>query len=238
MSGMSLLIEVQTTTATRDDAERIAQELVQQQLAACVHVLGPITSTYRWHGAIETAEEWICVAKTRADLYHLVEREMQRLHKYETPQVLALPIQGAAAAYRQWVEQETISPATVPVVRLFRVIVPVGNIEQATKFYSQLFTQPGERVSPGRHYFHCAGVILACYDARADGDSKSPPANPEHIYLAVADLEAMFTRAGGAGCKQLDRSIETRPWGERSFYLQDPFGNPLCFVDEQTVFTG
>ena len=235
---MSELIQVQTTAATRDDANRIAQELVRLQLAACVQVMGPLASTYRWKGAVETAEEWLCIAKTRADLYPQVEREMLRLHKYETPEVLAVPIQSAATAYGEWVTRETLAADSQPRVRLFRVIVPVTNIEQAATFYAQLLGQPGDRVSPGRHYFHCGGVILACYDARADGDQREVPQNPEHIYLAVLDLQAAYQRARAAGCRQLDAEIATRPWGETSFYARDPFGNPLCFVAEETVFTG
>ena len=123
-------------------------------------------------------------------------------------------------------------------VKLYRVIVPVKDIEQAAKFYSQLLDMPGERISPGRHYFNCGGTILACYDPRADGDEKDLPANPDHIYLAVDNLEAFFDRAKSAGCEWLEDNIDTRPWGEQSFYAKDPFGNPICLVDETTLFTG
>ena len=124
--------------------------------------------------------------------------------------------------------------------RLFRVIVPVTDIEHAAAFYGALLAIPGRRVSAGRHYFDCGGTLLACYDARADGDAPSEPLrpNPEHLYFAVSDLEHAFDRAFEAGCRQLDAAIEIRPWGERSFYLVDPFGNQLCFVDERTLFTG
>jgi catechol 2,3-dioxygenase-like lactoylglutathione lyase family enzyme len=125
--------------------------------------------------------------------------------------------------------------------RLFRVIVPVGNIERAARFYRALLADAGQRVSPGRHYFDCGGTILACYDPRADGDAFDARANQEHLYLAVDDLERVLEQARGA-CDveggRVDDRIETRPWGERSFYMTDPFGNPLCFVDGGTVFTG
>jgi predicted enzyme related to lactoylglutathione lyase len=131
-------------------------------------------------------------------------------------------------------------------LRLFRVIMPVTNIEDAAKFYSALFSQPGFRVSEGRHYFDCGGVILAIYDAQADGDRSAVRSNPEHVYFAVPDLEAVFQRAetvGGlskeVGDGQLSMgSVARRPWGERSFYMHDPWGNPLCFVDEQSVYRG
>ena len=76
--------------------------------------------------------------------------------------------------------------------RLFRVILPVADIEQAARFYGHLFESEGERISPGRHYFECEGTILACYDAAADGDSHSRGPNPEHLYFAVDDLEAAY----------------------------------------------
>src|SRR3954453_12626235 len=110
-------------------------------------------------------------------------------------------------------------------VRLFRVILQVSDIEQAARFYAALLGEAGERVSRGRHYFDCGGTILACLDPRVDGEARDARPNPEHVYFAVEDLEAAFERAKGAGCRKLDAVIETRPWGERSFYGEDPFGN-------------
>ena len=69
--------------------------------------------------------------------------------------------------------------------RIFRVILPVSNIEGATVFYSAVLEQPGVRISPGRHYFGCGSVILACFDPRADGDAWDAAPNPDHVYLAV-----------------------------------------------------
>jgi predicted enzyme related to lactoylglutathione lyase len=131
-------------------------------------------------------------------------------------------------------------------IRLFRVIMPVTDIERAAAFYAALFEQPGFRVSGGRHYFDCGGVILAVYDARADGDAEAVRSNPEHVYLAVPDLEAVFARAESVGGLSKDMgdgglpmgAIARRPWRERSFYMYDPSDNPLCFVDEQSVFRG
>ena len=75
---------------------------------------------------------------------------------------------------------------------LFRVIVPVSDIEAAAAFYGEVLGAPGRRVSPGRHYFDCEGTLLACHDPGADGDGYAPTANPEPLYLAVSDLEAAF----------------------------------------------
>ena len=122
--------------------------------------------------------------------------------------------------------------------RLFRVIVPVPNIDAAAAYYSAVLDQPGMRISPGRHYFDCGGTILACFDPRADGDPWDARSNPDHVYFAVDDLEAYQARVRSQSNGSLLRPIETQPWGERSFYCADPFGNKLCFVDEGTVFTG
>lgn len=123
-------------------------------------------------------------------------------------------------------------------VELYRVIVSVSDIERAIEFYERVLDFQGQRVSPGRHYFDCGGTILACYDPGADGDPQVAQPNPEHLYFAVSDLDAVFERAQGAGCLGIDERIERMPWGERLFYARDPFGNPICFVDETTKFTG
>ncbi len=123
-------------------------------------------------------------------------------------------------------------------VKLFRVIVPVADIEEAARFYGQLLDLAGECVSAGRHYFDCGGTILACFDQRADGDPWDAQPNPDHVYFAVSDLEATLERARRPGCGQLGDEIKVQPWGERSFYAVDPFGNKICFVDAETVFVG
>ena len=95
------------------------------------------------------------------------------------------------------------------------------------------------RVSPGRHYFDCGGTILACFDPRADGDPWDATPNPDHVYFAVDDLEAYYTRASQQPGGSILRPIETQAWGGgRSFYCSDPFGNKLCFVDNSTLFIG
>ena len=127
--------------------------------------------------------------------------------------------------------------ATVSVPRLFRVILPVPNIEAAASFYARLLGVSGSRVSSGRHYFDCGGTILACYDALADGDPEPVGPNRQNVYFGVDDLGAVRERAREAGCRELT-AIEVRPWGERSYYASDPFGNPICFDESETLFTG
>jgi predicted enzyme related to lactoylglutathione lyase len=131
-------------------------------------------------------------------------------------------------------------------MRLFRILMPVSDIERAAQFYGALFGDPGERVSPERHYFKTGDVVLACL-ARDDDDGKPLRPLQTETYFAVDDLEETFAAAKAAGATpsrhtrhhagDLSR-IETRPWGERSFYVDDPFGNPLCCVDKRTLFTG
>ena len=124
--------------------------------------------------------------------------------------------------------------------RLYRVIVPVPDIEKAAAFYSAVFETAGERVSPGRHYFECGGTILACYDSVADTDGDPGPyqfQRLQYLYFAVNDLEAIRDRVEAAGGK-IKAEIESMPWGERIFYALDPFGTPISFVDEGTVFRG
>ena len=100
-------IQVHTTTGKREDADRIAALLVEDRFAACVQVTGPITSTYRWQGKIETAEEWLCVAKTRQALYGRVEASIKEAHPYETPEIIATPIVAGSDDYLSWIEGQT-----------------------------------------------------------------------------------------------------------------------------------
>lgn len=123
-------------------------------------------------------------------------------------------------------------------MKLYRVIVPVKSIEKATEFYSRILNMEGTRVSSGRHYFNCGGTILACYDPVADGDDLEPKPNPDHIYISVADIEKIFNLIKDLDASLIQDSIKNQPWGEKTFYIKDPFGNPICFVDEKTVFMG
>jgi periplasmic divalent cation tolerance protein len=100
-------IQVVTTTERQADAQQIARALVEERLAACVQVVGPITSTYRWQGQIETSQEWQCWAKSRRGLYDEIEQAIRRLHPYEVPEILALPVLAGSASYLAWVDNET-----------------------------------------------------------------------------------------------------------------------------------
>ena len=100
-------IQVATTTDSEEAAKAIAGELVAKRLAACVQVIGPIASTYRWKGRIESEREWLCLIKTRRSLYPKVEKAILALHNYETPEIVALPIIAGSKGYLKWLRDET-----------------------------------------------------------------------------------------------------------------------------------
>ena len=125
--------------------------------------------------------------------------------------------------------------------RLYRVILPVTDIDQAQHFYADLLGIEGERISDGRHYLNLGGTILALYDPVADGDGAAGGwrHHPnQYIYIAVGDLDGALSRARAAGATLQSEGIEEMPWGERLFYALDPSGNPICLVDEDTLFLG
>jgi len=97
---------------TEDEAARIAQALVTEQLAACANIIGPVRSIYRWRGAVEEAREHWIVIKTRKELYSMVERRVRELHSYEVPEILALTPSAGSAAYLEWILASTIAATT------------------------------------------------------------------------------------------------------------------------------
>lgn len=123
--------------------------------------------------------------------------------------------------------------------RLFRLNLEVGDIDAATTFYGALFDcaprpQPGSRI-----YLGAGPVNLQIVAASA------PHPAAKALYFAVADLDAVHARAEDLGCLSAGDVHGTpagqpvvRPWGERSFYADDPWGNPLCFVDAGTIYAG
>ena len=104
---MKTYIQISTTTDTKEQAQKIARHLVEQKLAACVQIAGPIESTYRWKGKVETANEWMCLIKTRASLFGKVETAIKQLHPYETPEIIAVPIIKGSSEYLRWLDAET-----------------------------------------------------------------------------------------------------------------------------------
>ena len=99
-------IQVVTAIAKRENAEKIANALVEKRLAACVQILGPIVSTYWWKDNIETAEEWLCVIKSKKDVYEELEKSIKEIHPYETPEIFALPVVAGSKDYLKWLSNE------------------------------------------------------------------------------------------------------------------------------------
>lgn len=130
-------------------------------------------------------------------------------------------------------------------MHLFRVILPVADIERAAKFYTHVLGSAGERVSPGRHYFSSpegTGPVFACYSPKEDGDADEhgdawTPHPFQYMYFSTPDLESARERCLSAGATGVTQ-IEAMPWGETLFYALDPFGNPISFVRAGTEFVG
>lgn len=99
-------LQVITTLPGKEEAIGLARMLVDRRLAACAQVIGPITSVYRWKGAVETAEEYQCVLKTRADRYAELEEAIRGAHPYEVPEILATPVAAGLQSYLSWVDEE------------------------------------------------------------------------------------------------------------------------------------
>lgn len=104
---MDSAIQIVTTTEKRTDAEKIAGMLIEKRLAACVQIVGPIASAYRWKENIESAEEWQCLIKTRAGLYSEVEAAIKANHPYDVPEIIAFPILRGSREYLTWLDGET-----------------------------------------------------------------------------------------------------------------------------------
>jgi catechol 2,3-dioxygenase-like lactoylglutathione lyase family enzyme len=121
-------------------------------------------------------------------------------------------------------------------MRLFRVAIPVSDIERSRRFYETVLELDADDTVPSRLYFHCGEVILAIIDWKVEPLGPFRP-TPENLYLATGDIDRAHDRARRAGAEHLT-PVVTRPWGERSFYCGDPDGNLLCFVDESTLFLG
>ncbi|WP_029009935.1 divalent-cation tolerance protein CutA [Azospirillum halopraeferens] len=101
------LVFVYMTAASPDEAERIGRALVEERLAACINILGPMTSIYRWEGAVETAAEVAFIAKTRASLVDTLTARVKALHGYDVPCIVELPAGRGNPDYLAWLRRET-----------------------------------------------------------------------------------------------------------------------------------
>jgi periplasmic divalent cation tolerance protein len=100
-------IVVLVTARDADEAGRLGRALVEERLAACVNVVGPIRSIYRWQGTVEEASEHLLVVKARASDLPALDARVRALHSYDVPEVLALPVTGGSAAFLAWLDEAT-----------------------------------------------------------------------------------------------------------------------------------
>ena len=117
-------------------------------------------------------------------------------------------------------------------VRAYRLAVPVSDVRRSIEFYEAVLGLEADETVPTRVYFHCGGFIVALVQGEG-----SVPHLPDNLYVSTDELDAVYDRAVTAGA-EVTSGIEVRPWNERSFYCLDPDRNPLCFVDDQTLFLG
>jgi catechol 2,3-dioxygenase-like lactoylglutathione lyase family enzyme len=133
-------------------------------------------------------------------------------------------------------------PRQAEVPSLFRINVEVGNLEEAEKFYGELLGLVGRKQAGSRVYFTCGPVTLQVVDVSS---TRAPHPAAKALYFVVNDLEAIFERAKSLQCLSQEDvhgspggKISVQPWGERSFYAEDRWHNPLCFVEEGTIYPG
>ncbi|HZP46444.1 MAG TPA: divalent-cation tolerance protein CutA [Candidatus Binataceae bacterium] len=92
---------------TAAEARKIARRVVEERLAACVNIVGPLSSIYRWQGRIESAREHLLIIKTRSSLFRTLENRVRQLHSYDVPEIIALPLAGGSSAYLNWLLDST-----------------------------------------------------------------------------------------------------------------------------------
>jgi predicted enzyme related to lactoylglutathione lyase len=149
-----------------------------------------------------------------------------------------------AAAGRRAAKSAPRKRALPDVPSLFRINIEVGNLDEAERFYESLLAQKGRRQAGSRVYFNAGPVTLQVVDVSSMGMGVPHPA-AKALYFLVRDLDAAFRRAEALGCLSREMvhgvrggTITVRPWGERSFYAEDKWLNPLCFVEEGTTYPG
>ncbi|MCX6597880.1 MAG: divalent-cation tolerance protein CutA [Acidobacteria bacterium] len=100
-------IVVYCTCPTAEDAQRLASALVEQRLAACVNIVSGVLSVYRWQGAVENSPELMLIIKTRREHFPALRAALERLHPYELPEIIALPVVDGSPGYLDWLDKET-----------------------------------------------------------------------------------------------------------------------------------
>jgi periplasmic divalent cation tolerance protein len=109
---MSAHIAVLITTGSAEEGQSIARALVEERLAACVNILSPIHSVYRWEGKLQCDEETLLVVKTTSHRFEQLSLRVKQLHSYDTPEIVALPLVDGSSEYLDWVDAQTGPDAT------------------------------------------------------------------------------------------------------------------------------
>ncbi len=104
---MSDPIVVLVTCGTEEDAKNIANSFVEERLAACVNIISPVRSIYRWEGKMCDEKEWLLITKTQRKRFEELEKKVKLLHSYSVPEIIALPIVEGSEAYLKWLEEMT-----------------------------------------------------------------------------------------------------------------------------------
>jgi periplasmic divalent cation tolerance protein len=100
-------IVVFSTCGSQEEARQLAGTLIEKRLAACINITAPITSVYRWKGAVEEANEWLLIIKSRREHFDGIRAALEAAHSYELPEVLAIPVLEGSPNYLAWLEAET-----------------------------------------------------------------------------------------------------------------------------------
>ena len=100
---------VLTTTASEEEAQKIARHLVEHQIAACVNIVPHITSIYRWQNKVEEAREWLLIIKTTAAAFEDIRQAIAQLHSYEVPECICLAIEDGSANYLEWIAESVVA---------------------------------------------------------------------------------------------------------------------------------
>ncbi len=103
---MSDFIVVYVTVGSAEEAERLADTLVEERLAACVNLVAPVRSTYRWQGRVERDEEQLLIIKTRDDIFDRLKKRVEEIHSYSVPEIIALPILKGNESYLDWLGKQ------------------------------------------------------------------------------------------------------------------------------------
>ncbi|NOY52715.1 MAG: divalent-cation tolerance protein CutA [Deltaproteobacteria bacterium] len=104
---MKSSIVILITASSKEEARTLARDLVETRLAACANLLPGVQSLFHWNGKVEEAEEVLLILKSRAELFERIEARVRKLHSYEVPEIIALPILNGSAPYLAWIDAET-----------------------------------------------------------------------------------------------------------------------------------